>query len=49
MVSTLMADDLAIVSTAAGHYFSTYISTIDWHWNPVQYAALGPSELSACW
>ena len=40
----LQAGDWARVSTSARHYFSTYITTMDWHQDSVQHAVLGLSE-----
>ena len=44
LVSILQAGDRAKVSTLAGHYFSPYLTTTDWHWDSVQHAVLGLSE-----
>ena len=44
LVSILQAEDLAGVSTLARHYFSPYITTMDWHQDSVQHAMLGLSE-----
>ena len=44
LVSILQAGDRARVSTPARHYFSTYITTMDWHQDSVQHAELGLSE-----
>ena len=44
LASILQAGDWARVSTLARHYFSTYITTTDWHQDPVQHAVLGLSE-----
>ena len=49
LVSMLQAGDWAIVSTPARHYFSTYITTTDWHQDSLQHAVLGLSEKSTCW
>ena len=35
LVSLLQVGDWARVSTLAGHYFSTFITTTDWHQNSV--------------
>ena len=44
LVSILQAGDWAPVSTPARHYFSTYITTMDWHQDSMQHAVLGLSE-----
>ena len=44
LVSILQAGDLARVSTLARDYFSSYITTTDWHQDSVQHAMLGLSE-----
>ena len=44
LVSILPAADWAKVSTPARHYYSTYITTIDWHQDAVQHAVLGLNE-----
>ena len=44
LVTILQAGDWTRVSTPARHYFSTYISTMDWHQDSVQCAVLGLSE-----
>ena len=44
LVSILQAGDWARVSTLARHYFSPYITTMDWHQDSVQCAVLGLSE-----
>ena len=44
LVTILQAGDWDQVSTPARHYFSTYITTMDWHQEAVQHAALGLSE-----
>ena len=44
LVTVLQAGDWSRVSTPARHYFSTYITTTDWHQNSVQCAVLGLSE-----
>ena len=44
LVSILQAGDWARVSTPARHYFSTYITTMDWHQDSVQHAVLHLSE-----
>ena len=44
LVSILYAGDWARVSTPARHYFCTYVTTMDWHWDSVQHAVLGLSE-----
>ena len=44
LVSILQARDWARVSTPARHYFSPYITTMDWHQDSVQHAMLGLSE-----
>ena len=40
LVSILQAGDWARVSTPARHYFSPYITTVDWHQDSVQHAML---------
>ena len=44
LVTILQADDWTRVSTPARHYFSTYITTTDWHQDSVPHAMLGLSE-----
>ena len=44
LVSILQAGDWTRVSTLARHYFSTYITTMEWHQDSVQHAVLGLSE-----
>ena len=44
LVSILKVGDWARISTPARQYFSTYITTMDWHQDSVQYAVLGLSE-----
>ena len=44
LVTILQAGDWTRVSTPARHYFSTYITTMDWHQDSVQHAVLGLSE-----
>ena len=44
LVSILQAGDWARVSTTARHYFSSYITTMDWHQDSVQCAVMGLSE-----
>ena len=44
LVTILQAGDWARVSTPARHYFSTYITTTDWHQDSMQHAVLGLSE-----
>ena len=44
LVIILQAGDWARVSTPARHYFSTYITTTDWHQDSVQCAVLGLNE-----
>ena len=44
LVTTLQAGDWTRVSTPARHYFSTYITPLDWHQDFVQCAVLGLSE-----
>ena len=44
LVSILQAGDWARVSTLARHYFSPYITAVDWHQDSVQHAVLGLSE-----
>ena len=44
LVTILQAGDWTRVSTPARHYFSTYITTMDWHQDSVQQAVLGLSE-----
>ena len=44
LVTILQAGDWTRVSTPARHYFSTYITTMDWHQDSVQCAMLGLSE-----
>ena len=43
-VTILQAGDWTRVSTPARQYFSTYITTVDWHQDSVQCAVLGLSE-----
>ena len=47
--SILQAGDWGSNSTPARHYFSTYISTTDWHKDLVHHTALGLTEWAACW
>ena len=44
LVLILQAGDWARVSTPATHYFSSYITTVDWHQDSVQLPALSLSE-----
>ena len=44
LVTILQVGDWSRVSTPARHYFSTYITTTDWHQDSVQHAVLGLSE-----
>ena len=44
LVTILQAGDWTRVSTPAGHYFSTYITTMDRHQDSMQCAVLGLSE-----
>ena len=44
LVTILQVGDWTRVSTPARHYFSTYITTMDWHQDSVQHAVLGLSE-----
>ena len=44
LVTNLQAGDWTRVSMPARHYFSTYITTMDWHQDSVQCAVLGLSE-----
>ena len=44
LVTILQAGDWTRVSTPARHYFSTYITTTDWHQDSVQCAMLSFSE-----
>ena len=44
LMTILQAGDWAQVSKPARHYFSTYITTTDWHQDSVQCAVLGHSE-----
>ena len=44
LVTILQAGDWTRVSTPAGHYFSTYITTIDRHQDSVQHPVLGLHE-----
>ena len=44
LVTILQAGDWTRVSMPAGHYFSTYITTMDRHQDSVQHAVLGLSE-----
>ena len=44
MVTILQTGDWTRVSTPARHYFSTYITTTDWHQDSMQHAVLGISE-----
>ena len=41
LVFLLQAGDWARVSPSARHYFSTYITNMDWHQDLVQHAILG--------
>ena len=42
LVTILQAGDWARVSMPARHYFSTYITTIDWLQDSLQHAVMGP-------
>ena len=42
LVTILQAGDWTRVLMPARHYFSTYITTKDWHQDSVQHAAAGP-------
>ena len=44
LVTILQAGDLTRVTTPARHYFSTYITTMDWHQESVQHAVLVLNE-----
>ena len=44
LVTILQAGDWTRVSTPTRHYFSTYITTTDWHQDSVQCAMLDLSE-----
>ena len=44
LVSILRAGDWARVPTLARHYFSHYITTMNWHQDSVQHVILGLSE-----
>ena len=44
LVTILQAGYWTRVSTLARHYFSTYITTMDWPQDSVQHAVLGLSE-----
>ena len=44
LVTILQAGDWTRVSIPARHYFSTYITTIDWHQDSMQCAMPGLSE-----
>ena len=44
LVTILQAGDWTRVSTPARYYFSTYITTMDWHQDSMQHAMLGLSE-----
>ena len=44
LMTIMQAGDWARVSTPARHYFSTYITTTDWHQDSVQCAVLGLNE-----
>ena len=44
LVSILQTGDWARGSMTARHYFSTYITTMDWHQDFVQHALVGLSE-----
>ena len=44
LVTILQAGDWTRVSTPARHYFSTYITTMEWHQDSMQHAVLGLSE-----
>ena len=44
LVTILQAGDWTRVSTPARQYFSTYITTMDWHQDSVQHPVLGLSE-----
>ena len=43
LMTILQAGDWAQVSTPARHYFSTYITTTDWHQDSVQCVVWGLS------
>ena len=42
--SILQAGDWASVSTPSRHYYSTFITTTDWHQDSSQFTVLGLSE-----
>ena len=44
LVTILQAGDWTRVSTPTRHYFSTYLTTMDWHQDSMQHAVLGLSE-----
>ena len=44
LVSILQEGDWARVSMPARHYFSSYITTMNWHQDSVQCAVLGLHE-----
>ena len=44
LVTILQAGDWTRVSMPARHYFSTYITMMDWHQDSVQHTMLGLSE-----
>ena len=44
LVTILQVSDWARGSTPAKHYFSTYITTMDWHQDSMQCAVLDLSE-----
>ena len=44
LVPILQTGDWANISTPARHYFSSYITTTDWHQDSVQHAVLALSE-----
>ena len=49
LVSILRTGDWTKVSTSARHYFSTYITTMDWHQDLFQFTVLGLREKVTCW
>ena len=49
LVTNLQAGDWTRISIPARHYFSTYITTTDWHQDSVQHAVLGLSEYVLSW
>ena len=44
LVTILQVGDWTRVSTPARYYFSTYITTMDWHQDTVLHAVLGLSQ-----